>query len=361
MLFSMNPKRKRKDLFDREEEMDKLRRSVQNYPITVVTGLRRVGKSSLLRVFLEENEGPDIFIDARKLYAKGGGKITIPSLVSSLEKEMANLSKKAKISELLKRIKGINLQGIGLEFESKKVSTVDVFEKLSEMAEKMGSSMIVCFDEAQYFRFYGSRGGRDFLAMLAYIHDELNSIRIILTGSEIGLLHDFLKTSDYESPLYGRGVNEIVVKPFSKDLAVEFLKKGFEESGVKPDFSFEDVVERIDGIPGYLVLFGMKYLETKDMERAVKAVYETMKSLVKKELKELEKRSKRYKKALKFISKGVDSWSDLKRSFHALGDNISDSRLYEILQNLMKMSFVEEVKGRYKIVDSVLKEVFKSV
>ncbi|MDI3517347.1 MAG: uncharacterized protein PWP37_1108 [Thermotogota bacterium] len=52
MLFSLMPKTKKEDLFDREE-LQELSRFMDIYPMIVVTGLRRVEKSSLIRGFFE--------------------------------------------------------------------------------------------------------------------------------------------------------------------------------------------------------------------------------------------------------------------------------------------------------------------
>ncbi|GEM_PF-1803157 len=91
MLFSLAPKLRKNDLFDRGRELSTLRSTLQMYPLTLVTGLRRVGKSFLIRVFLNESN----FI-----------RITM----------------------------------------------------FNEVVKVEDNFFVVCFDEAQYFRFYGSMG-----------------------------------------------------------------------------------------------------------------------------------------------------------------------------------------------------------
>jgi len=124
---------------------------------------------------------------------------------------------------------------------------------------------VIGIDEAQYLRFYGSRGGKELLALLAYSYDNLDSLRFILSGSEVGLLHDFLGIDDYESPLYGRSHREVVLKPFSKGLSI--------------------------GVPGWLVEFGRKYAETQDLMDSLEYVFQRAKGFLNEELKELERRS----------------------------------------------------------------------
>ena len=73
MYFSLEPKVKREDLYDREEELKELEDALSNNRIILITGIRRIGKTSLLRVFLEEKKkesNPFVFIDCRS-FTKG--------------------------------------------------------------------------------------------------------------------------------------------------------------------------------------------------------------------------------------------------------------------------------------------------
>jgi len=360
MLFSPKPKTKKEELFDRERELKVLYTALEIYPLIVVTGLRRVGKSSVVRVFLNENSYPYLYIDGRRIYEMSSGSMSSYSLYKMLEIEFSRLSKSRKVLNFLKRIRGINIAGNGIEIDKQEFDLASLFEKLDKFAGKEGKNFVVFFDEAQYFKFYGSRGGKDILALLSFIYDALDNIKIIITGSEIGMLHDFLKLDDYDSPLYGRPVYTITIQPFEKELSIQFLKRGFEEINVQIDFSLNDVVSQIDGIPGYLVLFGLKYMELSDVRRALEEVFLTMGALFEKELEELDRRSKRYRTILKLIASGVKKWSDIKRYFISKGDPISDSRLYSLILNLEKMSFVEKTRDGYEITDPVLSRTLLS-
>ena len=359
MLFSLTPKSRRRDLFDREEELEELERAVEKYPMIVVTGLRRVGKSSVIRVFLNESGFPFITVDGRRVYEKGRGSISSSALLNVLREEFSKLSKSQKFLNFLRRIKGVSLAGNSVEIEKDDFDLTTTFESFNRFAEKEKTYFVVFFDEAQYLRFYGSRGGKDILALLSYTYDNLERIRIIVTGSEIGMLHDFLRLEDYESPLYGRPVHILPVRPFNFEKSIEFIRRGIEEAGKSVDFDPEDVVREIDGIPGYLVIFGLKYLETGDEGKAMEEVYRTMEILFEKELSELEKRSRRYKTILRLISRGVNTWSSLKRRLSSKNSPISDSSLYILLKNLEKMSLVEKTRDGYRIVDPVMEKILR--
>jgi AAA+ ATPase superfamily predicted ATPase len=48
------------------------------------------------------------------------------------------------------------------------------------------------------------------------------------------LLRDFLGYEKPSSPLYGKGIYEVIVERFSRDESLEFLRKGFQEEGIDP-------------------------------------------------------------------------------------------------------------------------------
>jgi len=67
MLFSPQPKERREDLFDRDKELNSFYRFIdKGGPICLILGLRRTGKSSLLKVGLNTLDTPYIILDLRK-------------------------------------------------------------------------------------------------------------------------------------------------------------------------------------------------------------------------------------------------------------------------------------------------------
>ncbi|WP_243665462.1 hypothetical protein [Vulcanisaeta sp. JCM 16159] len=69
MLFDPKPKERREDLFDRDDELNKLRTGL-DYPVTLLLGIRRSGKSSLVKVLMsEEKDVIWIYLDLRKYEA----------------------------------------------------------------------------------------------------------------------------------------------------------------------------------------------------------------------------------------------------------------------------------------------------
>ncbi len=360
MLFDLKPKKRREDLFDRKKELEEVLDAFRKFPIILVTGLRRVGKSSLIRVSVEESKYSSISLDGRLLYMNSGGNIRKMHLVNQTERELMNFSKTERFLKSLKTLNGISINGNSVSLNWKELDLISLFEKIESSAKKRKSYVILFFDEAQYFKHYGARGGKDLLALFSYVYDNFERIRIVLTGSEVGLLHDFLSVDDYNSPLYGRVLKEVQLQPFSKELSILFLKRGFDELKVKVDFDLEEAVDVLGGLPGYLVQFGMRYSETRDFNIAMKETIKTITGMIKGELEELDRKSRRYVKTLKYVANGADTWSKIKNTFIANGDALSDSRLFEILSNLEKMCWLSKEKGektRYSITDSVVKHV----
>lgn len=301
-----------------------------------------------------------IYIDVREIYFSSGGWISTEALKQTFERALNSLDRRVrgKIAQTLEKVDGIEVAGVRLSLK-REASLTDVLNGLDEVGA------VIAFDEAQYLRFYGGRGGKDLLALIAYAYDNLRNVKFVLSGSEVGLLHDFVGIDDYESPLYGRAYAEVTVSPFTREQSVEFLRRGFEEAGVEVG---EDLVERaveiLDGVPGWLVEFGYSYVNGKSFEEAMESVVTKARKFLEGELRELEKRSKRYLLILKAISSGIDRWTMIKDYVSAKSGAIPNARLAEHLKNLEKMGWIRKVHGRgtrYGVVDPVVLRVLREM
>jgi AAA+ ATPase superfamily predicted ATPase len=101
--------------------------------------------------------------------------------------------------------------------EEIKDNIVKIFEALNDIGR-----VIVVFDEAQYLR-YSTVGLR---SVLAHVYDYMDGITLILTGSEVGLLHDFVGVDDPDPELYGRYHSSMELKPLDGEKSREFLRRG---------------------------------------------------------------------------------------------------------------------------------------
>ncbi len=362
MYFSIEPKRSRDNLYDREEELEKLKRSVKSGRMISLYGLRRIGKTSLLQVFLKEvsDQFLSIFIDCRRFVHDG--RVSKDDFDLSFVNAIKKTIKKEKVKNLFEMISKITVNGVEIDLSKK--SGMDLFtflDKINAGLEKSGKKFIIALDEVQNLRFYG-KGGKDILNLLAYIYDHLTNIVVILTGSEIGLLHDFLNSDDPQAPLFGRYIDEISLERFSKEKSVDFLSKGFDQIGFKIKAEeIEKAVALLDGIVGYLAMYGFIVYSKKDVSTALEETKIMAQKLVRKEIEELKQRSQNYIHILKAISLGFDHFSKIKTYISSHNVRITDQTLSNGLSSLVKQGFLEqeykEMSKIYTIPDPMIKAV----
>ncbi|MCS4540960.1 MAG: ATP-binding protein [Euryarchaeota archaeon] len=117
---------------------------------------------------------------------------------------------------------------------------------------------MIAFDEAQEIR---KVRGIALQPILAHAYDYLRNITMILTGSQVGLLYQFLQLDNPKAPLYGRPYLEIKLGHFSDEQAKEFLIKGFLQSKIKLSEEVLDyAIKKLNGVPGWLTYFGVEAL-----------------------------------------------------------------------------------------------------
>ncbi len=355
MLLDPHPKERREELYDRDDEIHLLKEYSRKYPFSILLGIRRIGKSSILKVVVNESK-PAIYIDARKLHFESGGWITSQSLMRDIEKGLNAMDGEVKraLKNFMKSIRGVSFMGLNIRL-GKDATLSDILDSLNQYG-----NVLIAIDEAQYFRFYGRRGGKELLSLISYAYDNLRNIRFIFAGSEIGLLHDFLGIESYESPLYGRVYGEITISPFQRSVARDFLIRGFNEMNMKiREEELEKALDYLDGIPGWLVEFGYNYSITRNFETSLAKVFSKAEKFIAGEIKEMEKRSRRYTLILKAIAMGFNRWERIREFLEARDRAIPNSRLADLLKTLEKMSWIRRENERYRIIDPVVERVIK--
>ncbi len=355
MLFDPRPKTSRRELYDREDELQALEDFARRgSPLMVMLGIRRIGKTSLLRVFLHESGHPFIYIDARALEEQGYRRESLYRMLSS---ELTRLRGKwAGLVEYLRLLEGVEIGPALVRFDlvRRLPSLIEVFSRIDEWAVDSGRSVIVAVDEAQLLRYLrGGKGRIDFTQIVSYAYDHLRSIRFVLTGSEVGLLMDFLGFNDPGGWLYGRVRDELVVARFDHGKSIDFLENGFSECGATYAGSvLEEITAKVDGIPGWLTYFGYYYCKNPSPE-AVQQVYEEAKTLAIDELRKLP--SRYYALALKAIALGYSKWRNIKQALELWkGRPLTNAQVTRALKALSKLSLIEKVGDRYKILDPII-------
>lgn len=361
MLFDLTPKSDIRELFNFEDELEKLRIGFEGGRIILLLGIRRVGKSSLLRSFLNGFKIPNIFIDSRRIIASDGN-ITLRGFMrefgqalNSFLSEESGL--KNRLISLLQNVGGVEIDmprlSVSLAWGRRnRAEIASVLDKVNSVAGENGLKLALAIDEAQELRVLPI----NFPALLAYIYDNLKNIIVILTGSQVGLLYDLLKIDDPESPLYGRLLYEVRLKRIAYEQAIEFLRLGFKEANVSvSEELIRMAVERLDGIVGWLTYFGWsvchgEYSIEKILDKAaMQEIEELQRFLIK------SRAERRYKIILKTLAEKPSPWSMIKKVLEAEeGIEIDDSNFTELLERLIKMGVLEKDDKIYKFADPVL-------
>ncbi len=361
MLFDLAPKTDIKELYNFEEELKRLKTGFDKGRIILLLGMRRTGKSSLLRCFLNGFNVPNILIDSRRIIMSEGN-ITLRGFIKEFGYALNSfLSKEVRVRDkvisLLQNIRGVEVDVRGFTIslswgKENRVEIAFVLDKIDQVAKENGLKIAIAIDEAQELRVLPI----NFPTMLAYIYDNLKNIGVIITGSQIGLLYDLLKIDDPDSPLYGRLLYEVRLRRISFGESLEFLRRGFREANLNVDEELiRNAVEKLDGILGWLTYFGWsvcqgEYSIEKILDKAaIQEVTELQRFLVK------SRAEKRYKTILRTIAEKPSTWSAVKRALEVEeGMEVDSSNFTELLERLVKMGVIEKEDGLYKIVDPVL-------
>lgn len=364
MLFDVAPKEVRSDLYDRGKELEGVFEGLKlEERLIVIYGVRMIGKSSLVKVAMNEALIPHVFIDVREIYYREGvvtASYLIRYLINGFRKHMRLYEKAGfQLREALKKIKSIHVKGYEIEIEpSSKITLSSLLSEINSWCNKHNIRFTLVFDEAQYLRFSNVR----YDMLFAWCIDNLSNITLILTGSEIGVLRDFLKINDPKAPLYGRYRREIYVERFSKEQSIDFLIRGFKELNMKPNIEeIEEAVEIFDGVVGWLTHYGYyRGIRKISHRNALTKVFEEGSKLILNEMERLIAPSKRrYTAILKAVAQGMSSWSDIKAYVIGKTGYITNKRFTTLLNNLVKYGYLTKENNNYKIPDPITKETCK--
>lgn len=353
MYFDPRPKTRKEDFFDRETELKQFEETLSYASIIVVTGLRRTGKTSFVDVALSRTSHPYAFLDMRDLPV-------VPSraeIVRRVETAFGKMDKKwlSPLSDVLKHVKGVDFAGTSITFGwgEKGVDLAELFEKIDSWAKKHDEHFLFAVDEVQLIR-----GDKAIPRLFARIADVNQNITIILTGSEIGLLYDFLGFDNPESPLYGRHYVEIRMRNFTPEEAKTFLKSGFKQINIScSDETINYAIQKLDGVIGWLTLFGARSRDiNKCVRQTVDDVLDEGGKLARSEALKIVKFSLRYGVILNFLAKtGKANWSKIKTALEVHEKrSMPSSSFTELLSRLIKTSLVKKEDGEYSVADPLL-------
>lgn len=366
ILFDLRPKENRQELYGRDAELNKLIDMLKSdLPLILLLGIRRIGKTSLLKTCLNEIKEPWIYIDARKLDTEGYSKFVLYKILSEEFTRLSSIW--SRVKEVLRRVKGVQIIGMHIEFDwsNQGLLLTSLLDTINEWMEEENKHLIIAIDEAQLLRnMKGGKGRIDFRKIIAYCYDNTPHIKFLLTGSEIGLLTDFIGTEDYQSPLYGRGRGELILERFNEEKSISYLDAGFNEYGMKVNTDMlRRITDRLDGIVGWLTLAGNTSVRMKKLnDEIIESVIDMAKNTVKSEIQKLLQTSRYYRFILRSISKGSTHWKDIKMDAESwMNKPLTNSQISRALETLLKLSIIEKRDEKYFIIDPIIKEFSKEL
>lgn len=353
MYFDSRPKNRKEDLYNRQMELEEFTKSLVYAPIIVVAGLRRTGKTSFINVALAECNCPYAILDMRGLPINPSHE----DIVRKIESAFERVDRKwfSELADALKHLKGVSVLGSELSFEWGKagVDLTELFAKIDYWAKKVGTKFVIAFDEIQLIR-----GDKWMLSFFAHVADSYHNVVIVVTGSEVGVLFDFLGFDQPKSPLYGRHFVQVRMKNFSVDMSKDFLVKGFEQIKLDaPSEVLEYAVNRIDGLPGWLTLFGVRCRDKNECSKTlVDEVAAEAGKLSREEILKIVALSRRYAMILNFLAKVAEaSWSQIKFAIESKeARSITNHTASTLIKNLSNLGIIKETAGKYTITDVLL-------
>ncbi len=340
VYFDPEPKRKREDFFNMEREVEEFRRGLKVSKLIVVSGLRRYGKTSLILTTLNELGVDYVFVDCRLLPS---GMVSLSDILILLEKE---LNRKSWFYSIASSIEGLEIGPLGIRFRRRDLSTlVRVLERLE--------GKILVLDEVQELRRCRYRLD----SLIAYLYDHVG-LRIVVSGSQIGMMYRFLRLDEPSAPLYGRPYYLVRLRPLERDKAREFLLRGFEQERVElPSDLIDRALDLFDGVIGWLTYFGYAYarLGVKSLDTildmAAKLAYQELSHA----LQIFGIGRPRYAAILKIVAeRGTASWSEIMRFIESRLGRIPRNTLSNMLRNLVDMGILEKTPEGYRVADPVL-------
>lgn len=337
MLFDLKPKEEMRDFFNYREELNSFADCLadKNTRMVIIRGLRRTGKSSLLRVGLKTARVRFALIDVRELTS-----LSRRSFESKLFEELKSI--RGLPASLLERIESVEA-GVRISFKNEE-SAWKILKRLNP---------VIAVDEAQMLKGTGVE------SFFAALYDNTNC-KFVLTGSEVGVLDAFIGKDNPKAPLFGRVYTEIRTHPLAPEKSKEFLALGFREGRRSiPEDVMDNALKELGGIAGWLAMFGNLAL-LSDPDAALKKTIANGARLAYSELGTfLDMRpaaKKRYLALLRVLAEKDMKWGELKRALQIeLREVISDPQFSNYLNSLRDYGFVSHAADFYSIPDPLLR------
>lgn len=368
MLFDVRPKEDKKDLYDRDREIEEIKESINRKVWIAVYGMRRVGKTSVVNVAVNDPKYMVIKLNLMRIYDPKKKKYPKTSFISlfleGINEAVRKYTLGGRLIRFISNVLGIDENSfidfnlVRIRPRLKKFRGEDVSSIVRELDLLAGDNkrtLILIFDEAQELM---KVNGINFSSVFHDIYDYCKNTTVIFTGSSVGILENMLKSLEYEKPFFGRFIRRIKIEEFDERLSRDFLLKGFEEEGVVvKDEVIEEALRRFDGIPGWLTFFGSEYsFRIRHGERQVNVddIEKMAVEEVRKEVRDFilgTQSPERYSATILALDRlgGKGSVTEVTKVVSSILSEVPTPRIYEILNRLVGLGFIEKENEEYSL------------
>lgn len=346
-LFSTRPIREEKNLHGKQhkEAVKKLKETVEDGDFAAILGPRRVGKTSVINVFLNKYGSKYKYLYYDLAFGMGREAISYTELTPiSTNISEEELEYSATLSLGLVRM-DIRPRGIA-EFQN-------AFLNLLRHLNSEGKKTVVIFDEAQVLPRFTPL---NMLGMLQTISDGFENVTVVLSGSMPGLLERIINPTG-ERPFFARYVERINIPRWEVRESVEYLKKGLKSSSEE---ELRETAKELSNVPGFLAYYGKLRTKGRNHEEALAMTVNYAVKLWKEDLRNFIRiyKSPAYIVALKTIAKGPSYGVTTEEIITEITSTlkISERRAKEVLKNLVDGGFlVKPKRGVYQIPERPLR------
>jgi len=336
-------------VFNFEEEKRKIAHLAINGEWFIVSGLRRTGKTTLVRSVCQQLDVIPVYINIWGIGEEDKEAYVLEKIVH----EIRNKLKKYKLKSLLTRISKLSFLGASIEIRAQ--NQIRLEQALKDLVQR--KRVIIILDEVQEIKEQ-----EKFFKFLAALHDETApNLSTIFLGSMISLKK--LLEENYAKPLHGRLSEEIVLSPLKDYESRKMLRRGFEQCNAPVDEDFiREASYRLGGFSGWISHFGriavLEYYLNRRMnieEIYEKLIIEAEKILYDEIARAISERRKlrNYLKILKYL--GEHGEITVSEAARRINKKPNTALIY--LNHLIQVGILTKIRKRYTVADPLIREI----
>jgi uncharacterized protein len=310
-------------MFGRDQEFKEIEGHLDSGFWPILIGPKRVGKTSIMKVIIEDQSG--IYIDAST-------SLTASDIGTRIVEEIRR--NKVKIN-------------VDLDFNVIKVGLKKEPIRTLEGVLKGISGKIIAIDEAQ------SLNDPTLPKLFSVLYNETD-IKFMFSGSATGLLKRFQKSSQ----MLGRPIQDVEIRPFAQQTAKDFLITGYKICQVDyNEREVDDAASTFGGIPGWLSYYGAKRSTGISHQKSMSQIKLLAKRVVQEDAANLGHIQTAIIMALGSLGQ-AGTWSEIKAlgKTYYQGKDLDDKSLTRSLRALTDLQIIRKTENeRYNLIDPLFK------